>query len=166
MSFLRPAVHYAEGGKVIGPTWPRERRPLYPGGIESFTSNLESVRAWWTDSPNSNIAMALGRSGLLAICVESAEGGNSAAWLGVLSVPTMRIVAGAGVYLLFQRPDFEVTRCQLAPDVSVRCDSGFILLPPSVIPGARYTWNGTRTVAELPPMAMDLLRKRPASALR
>ena len=165
MTLPRAALHYAEGGRVIGPTWPRERRPLHPGGIETFTSDLETVRAWWGKSPNSNIALALGRSGLLAVCVDSPEGGSSAAWLGLLSVPTMRIETGAALYLLFQRPDFDVGSRQLAPEVSVRCDGRFILLPPSVIPGARYTWNGTRAIAKLPPMAMNILGKaRPCSA--
>lgn len=161
MTNLRAARRYADKGWHIFPLWSRDRRPIYPGGIEVATADVDTVARWWDEAPESNIALAPGRSGLIAIGMEP-EGSASAAWLGLLSVPTLRIESNCGVQLLFRRPPFEVeSRSGLAPGISICCDSGFILLPPSILPGGeRFRWGKSRHLAELPPVVVELLRTR------
>jgi hypothetical protein len=87
MTPSRAARRYADQGWHVLPLWARDRRPIYPGGIEVATADLATVARWWDEAPESNIALAPGRSGLIAVGMES-DGAASAAWLGLLGVRT------------------------------------------------------------------------------
>lgn len=62
---LEAAVYYAEHGLKVFPLKQGLKRPATHNGLLSATTDLESIRAWLTDS-NQNLAIATG-SGLVVI---------------------------------------------------------------------------------------------------
>ena len=54
------------------------KHPRTKHGFKDATTNIEQVRGWWREYPNSNIGIATGRpSGLLAIDVDGDSGERS-----------------------------------------------------------------------------------------
>jgi hypothetical protein len=153
----QPLISVADGGR----------------GFKDATTNIEQVVAWWMRWPNGNIGCWPGPSGLVVIDVDGPAGEAAAQELGLLDQPTLVCRTGrpdGGRHLYFRRPNFHVGNRGLAPQLEVRSDDGYVLVPPSVHPsGAVYRWEGTwDLVAELPPRARDALERaqlEPAAAV-
>jgi hypothetical protein len=160
----RAALGYAEHGWPVFPCRPRGKEPyIGPPGFHQATTDLDTVREWWTRWPDANIGLYPGPAGLLVIDVDGPAGEAVAQALGLLSEPTLTSVsgrAGGGRHLYFRHPGFHVGNRDLGPHLNVRGDAGYVLVPPSVHPtGTRYRWAGrAEEIAPLPPRALDVLR--------
>lgn len=165
------AERYAAAGWHVFPLGVRSKKPLLSGGAGflSATTDLEQIRRWWAQTPNANIGLWPGQSGLVVLDIDGPGGEQGAREMGALSQPTLVCTTGradGGRHLYFRRPDFSVSNCDLAPNFEVRGDAGYVVAPPSVHPsGAVYRWLGKADeIRELPPRVLAFLRTAQSGA--
>lgn len=146
MSFFQDAaLRYADLGYPVFPCLPDvDPKPLTPNGFYNATTDLDEVEAHWHDNPVACIGVATG--GLLVVDVDSKDN----PWLAeyperansLLAAPTS-ITPSGGRHHYFRLPPGKIWRCsvrQLAPNVDIRTDGGYAILPPSVRKDGRYKW--------------------------
>jgi hypothetical protein len=138
------AVALAERGYFIFPCKPRGKRPLTEHGYKDATNDVEVVRKWWEQYPDANIGLVPGLSGFLVIDVDGPIGEESLRCLGLDTVKTLFVKTGRGRHLYFARPNGRIGNAHdLGKGLDIRCDAGYVLVPPSVHPtGAKYQWGG------------------------
>lgn len=114
------------------------------------------VDTWWTRWPHAGIALVTGEISSVVVIEEDREG--ALAELG--PVPeTLTAHSARGRHFYFEHPGRWVkTRPDLVPDVDVRGDGGFVVLPPSVHPsGHVYAWERRMRPQPLPEHLAALL---------
>lgn len=168
-ALARAAVKYAEHGWHVFPLLPRGKHPLLKngGGFTAATCSAEIVADWWHANPDANIGLWPGQSQLVVIDLDGPDGQANAQTLGLLSQPTLECRTGradGGRHLYFKRPNFPISNAAIGKKIDVRCDAGYVILPPSVHPsGRRYEWLGrVEDIQELPPAVVELLRRAQA----
>ena len=161
----RAAERYAGAGWHVFPLPARQKKP-FPGtrGLYEATADVARTRTRWRAYPDSNIGLWPGPSGLLVIDLDGPAALEAAAPLGLLDVSTLTCTTGredGGMHRYFQHPGGTVGNVKIVPGakIDVRCDAGYVLLPPSVHPsGRRYAWQDPRVpIAELPAPARHAL---------
>ncbi len=184
---LRAALWYAERGMPVLPLHtPKNGRcscgrsdcpnpgkdPRIQGGYENATTEVTTIRGWWSRWPDANIGVVPGRAGLIVFDVDGPEGKASARALGLLAEPTVTTTTSRGVHLFFRHPGGGIgNRFPGVDHIDVRADKGYVIVPPSLhVTGHVYEWLRFDGVAPLPvpPLALAALRngkKAPKSAL-
>lgn len=156
--FLAAALHYAEHGWHIFPLIPRDKKPLGDGGFHRATTDATQIRAWWAATPNANLGLAPGPSGLVVVDIDGPTALSTARALGLLEDPTLTVQTCRadfpGRHLYFTHPGGTIGNLRLAildgelrkvpgddPGLEVKADAGYVVLPPSVHPsGGIYRW--------------------------
>lgn len=136
----------------------RGKHPLHVG-FQHAVTDTELIRKWWTEQPDANIGLVPGRSGLIAFDIDNARAESVAEALGLLREPTLTVRTArpdyAGAHLYFQRPSFRVDNLTIGGALTVRCDAGYTVAPPSMgYSGQRYS---VLTRAEPLPLTADAL---------
>ena len=168
----KAALNYARNGWFVFPIKPRDKTPMTPNGFKNASNNPETVRAWWAKTPDANIGLDCGRSGLVVVDLDKrGEEDGVSEWqalaAGYGDTPTATsLTGGGGKHLLFKKPEGVTIRNsagRLAKHIDVRGDGGYIVLPPSIHPtGPDYRWQDERTaLAPLPEFVMHLLASDP-----
>ncbi len=168
VSLLPAALEYANQGWAILPLQSRGKRPRIDkadggNGWKDATTNLDQIRAWWTQWPTANIGYAP-RGRMLIIDIDPRNGGKDG-WLKLTQAITMpdtrRAKTGSGYHVYFTLPDgFTFPSCDLPgyTGLEIKCESGYVLLPPSIHPdGPTYTWQNPETPIALAPDALIAL---------
>jgi len=121
--------------------------------VFSATTDPETIKKWWTQWPDANIAIATGRkSGIFVIDVDADRGGEET--LRSLEAqneklpPTATVITGGGGrHLYFDCPEHQTVRNsqdKLGPGIDVRGDNGYVVAPPSRhSSGKVYQWLKT-----------------------
>jgi hypothetical protein len=128
---------------------PRTRR-----GLLDATDDEATIRRWWTQWPDANIALATG-SGIAVFDIDGAEGEAEFKALVAIhgAVPsTLAAQTGHGHHLVFAtRPGAGEVRSSARGNVHVRGEGGYIIVAPSDhISGRKYQWINKVTPASLP----------------
>jgi hypothetical protein len=128
-------------------------------GLKDATTDPETIRQWWLQEPQCNIAIATGAvSKIFVVDVDGldAEGAlrKFEAEHGELPA-TVEAITARGRHIYFRAPGVSVrnTAGKIAPSVDTRGDGGYVLAPPSIHPSGRvYCWSVdcARTFAEAP----------------
>ena len=142
------ALWYAEQGLAVFRLQPGRKTPL-PGsrGCKDATTDLEQVRAWWTEHPEANIGIATGHL-VDVIDLDGLEGQLS--WLRLVEEPPtiygkVSTPRPGGGHLYVAAVPGTGNRAGILPSVDYRGTGGYVVAPPSVItegngyPG-RYEW--------------------------
>jgi hypothetical protein len=155
---LTAALSYAKRGWPVFPCAPRSKIPATVHGFKDATTNEKQIRAWWTDNPNYNVAIATGQaSGLFVFDVDQKPERTIDEALGDLPVlpdaPTVE--TGGGGYQYFWRypagSDLSISGGKLGVGIDTRGNGGYVVAPPSIHPsGKPYRWFDL-VEAELPP---------------
>lgn len=150
----RAAVELVESGFAVFPLQPRSKRPATKHGVNDWTDDAESVRAWWLDHPDHNIGIACGTpsGGLLVLDFDVDEDKDKDglstlyAWErahGELPETAVSITGRGGMHYLYR-----TDRTNIHPSVNhelsvdIRSDGSYIVAPPSVHDnGRRYEWQ-------------------------
>jgi hypothetical protein len=167
------AENYARTGWSIFPLRPRDKRPLTTHGLDDATTNLDTIRRWWTKTPDANIGLNCGKSGLVVVDLDKrAEHDGLAEWATLTGKHHLNphtstsLTGGGGQHLLFKVPpgvEIKNSAGKLAPGIDVRGEGGYIVLPPSIHPsGKPYAWADDNTTIEiLPEPVIDILTHEP-----
>lgn len=173
-TLLQAAERYAKSGWYLFPLKPRDKKPITTHGLDDASNDLDTIRRWWTQTPQANIGLNCGKSGLVVIDLDMDEkkGENGIAeWKKIteknrLLVNTSTSITGSGGrHLIFKSIDIPVRNSQdrLALGIDVRGEGGYIVLPPSIHPsGKPYEWLDTTNTIELFPVPIaEILNKEP-----
>lgn len=144
------------------------KHPRITNGVNGASSDEQTVRAWWTQWPGSNIGLACGRqSGVIVIDIDPRHGGfeSMEEYESFNDVPPTLAAAsgGGGMHLFFSYPrDGHPigNRTDWLPGVDVRSDGGYVILAPSRhISGANYSWtNWGHQIAPAPQHLLQSIR--------
>jgi hypothetical protein len=168
--FADAALRYAGHGWCVFPLAVRDKKPLLSEkeggqGFKDATADAERVRTWIEREPCANVGLWPGVSNLCVIDVDGPKGEAGAETLGLLESPSLMCITGrddGGRHLYFRRPDFTLGNVKAIPHgLDVRCDAGYVVLPPSVHPlGTVYRWQGRASdIAPLPVRALAVLHE-------
>jgi hypothetical protein len=99
LTFCDAALHYTERGIAVFPLCPRSKIPAVKKGFYNATTDHNQIRAWWTENPRYNVAIAPGEvSSVIVIDVDGIEGEKSLTELeakcGTLPVTVTQITPG------------------------------------------------------------------------
>src|SRR5699024_803274 len=72
---LEHALKYAADGLAVFPLVPRTKRPATAHGKDDATLGADQIRAWWTATPDANIA-ARPPEGVVVLDVDPRHGGT------------------------------------------------------------------------------------------
>ena len=154
--------------------------PLTAHGCKDATRDRAQVDSWWTQYPSANIGIATGEiNGLLVIDVDikhdQGKYGDESLKaleqeLGDLPDTWIAITGSGGLHYYFRYPeghDIRNSASQLAQDIDIRAQGGYVVAPPSVHPetGHVYEWEcgsdpDETPLAELPEKWLERLEKK------
>ncbi|MEL6189629.1 MAG: bifunctional DNA primase/polymerase [Myxococcota bacterium] len=132
------AKAYARLGHVVFPVRGRDKRPLVRWGTQA-TDDRRVLDGWWSQWPDAMIGLPTGeRNGVLVLDVDCRRGGcglTALRGLGfdpVASTPLCVQTPSEGFHFYF-RYDHPLRNSSgvIAPNVDVRGDGGFVVVPPS-----------------------------------
>ncbi len=156
-SSLDAALRHAAAGRPIFPCG-LDKRPLTPRGFYDATTDPGAIRQWWGRWPTAMIGMPTGEPAgvfVIDVDVDPARGKDGEAALadlvrrhGPLPDTVEAMTPRGGRHLYFRHPrDGARIPCsagKLADSIDVRGDGGYVILPPSTMPGGRgYCWEGS-----------------------
>ena len=118
--------------RSIFPCAAKTKLPVAGGrGFHDATDDIDEIERIWRERPDLNVAIGLGASGLFAVDVETAEH----PWLDQLSETWTQRTPAGGWHFLYRQPGGRaipsVALGQLAADVEIKGDGGYVLLAPS-----------------------------------
>lgn len=136
------------------------KHPRTFNGLTDATSDTDTIEAWWTMWPESNIGIITGAaSGLVVVDIDDPD-------IAPTFTDTVECRTGSGGrHLYYKHPGGQVkSSVKVAPGTDSRADGGYVVAPPSRhISGEVYTWvegpNDTEMV-DAPRWWIDLLEKK------
>jgi hypothetical protein len=147
-SMISNALALASRGMHVFPCVPRDKQPATEHGCKDATTNTETIREWWRQQPECNVAIATGAlSRVFAVDVDGLDAECELRRLeaehGDLPA-TIEAITPRGRHVYFRMPERPVRNStgKIAPGIDTRGDGGYCLAPPSVHPtGRRYCWS-------------------------
>ncbi len=163
---------YAARSWLVFPVRSRSKVPATRRGLHDATSDPDTVSRWWRSTPEANIGVDCGRSGLLVVDLDGEQGIEAWADLAATAAPGTHAheptlvsrTGGGGMQLFFTVPDqadgARSTVGRLRPGIDTRGLGGYAVLPPSQHPsGRRYRWwTRHNELAPAPPWLAELMR--------
>lgn len=145
------ALEYADRGWRVFPCMPLSKRPLVKDWPAVATCETDTIRRWWTETPQANIAVLCGQaSGLLIFDFDGAEGLATYERLRAefdLKGTLVRTPSG-GLHVYLKHPGVPISRqIRAMPGLDVLGENSFAVAPPSRIiydkpNGAKYARTG------------------------
>ena len=136
------ALWYAAMGMFVHPC--DGKAPFLKDWPNLSSRDEDKIREWWTKWPNANIGLNPGKSGLVAIDVDSYKGGELDLDFDDKQTVTT-ITGGGGEHLLYNANGIAYGNSFAGEGVAidVKGVGGNLILPPSVHPktGRRYEWE-------------------------
>ncbi len=138
---LEEALAYASQGFHIFPILPGAKEPPLTGhgGYKHATTDPEQIRAWWTAHPSANIGYVPGRSGVVVADVDPKNDPDPAIVAMLTETLSVRTPSG-GRHHHYDAGGKLYGNGRLAQGIDIRCATGYVLLPPSVVDGRAYEW--------------------------
>jgi hypothetical protein len=181
---LAEALNYAAHGWPVFPITPGGKTPVIPSahkdkaeqrkckgrcgrqghGLYDATTEPAVIRAWWRKWPDANIGHPTGGgSGHVVLDPDGPEGeatlNRLAADLGAIPETfTVRTPGGRHVYVEHPGGTVKNSTSKLGPDLDVRGDGGYVVLPPSRRPDGVYVVERDTPIQALRPAWHDRLR--------
>jgi hypothetical protein len=112
-------------------------------------------------NPNANVGIATGQvSGLVVIDVDGKTGEQTLQQWGGLSEPTLTCNTSRGFHRYHQLGNGGLPSRNLAPEIDLKADGGYVVAPPSVYDGgSRYAWERwEEEIRLLPPKVREVLQ--------
>ena len=159
----RAALAYALEGKPVFPCEPGGKRPLgrlVPNGLKNATTDPDTIRRWWSDTPDANIGIPTGLPTTFTVLdvdikLEQNIRGDIAlegleALNGALPPTRMQLTPSGGKHYLFAyTPGIGNSASGIGKGLDIRGEGGYVIVAPSVLPNGVYTVNDVE-LAEMP----------------
>ena len=144
------ALAYAQDGIPVFPCRENGKEPACPHGFLDATTDVNKINSpeWWSGH-DYNLAIVPDMAGWAVIDLDR---GGQATWDSLCPTPvnTMSVrTPSTGRHLYFKGKLPPSTR-KLGPGIDTRGYGSYVLVPPSVINGVEYQWEGTNTLEVLP----------------
>lgn len=168
-SKLAFALDYAARGFAVFPCLETSKAPAIGRGFHSATTNPATIRRWFLNCPQYNLAIATGI--VSRVWVLDVDGSNGAQSLAELEVqfgqlpPTLTSITASGCHFWFRLTDpMPSSVGRIAEGLDVRADGGYVLAAPSVHPdGPIYRWTNARDLAIAPKWLIERARQKVAA---
>ena len=174
------ALFYASKSLPVFPVKPKGKNPLTEHGCNDASTDVEQIKAWWSQWPNANIGIATGAP-LVVLDVDidhdrGKYGDESLEALvqefGPLPETWLCLTGGGGLHYYFYCDDPTVTiGSDLAPGLDFRGRGGYVVAPPSLHPsGNRYEWEASSDPADgaapaaIPDWLLELIKGKAMTA--
>ncbi len=158
------ALAYAQQGKPIFPCGPGSKQPLgrlVPNGFKDATTDLDTVRRWWTEAPTANIGMPTGLPAtgtVLDVDIKPEQNIQGDATLeglvalnGELPITLLQRTPSGGMHFCFAyAPGLGNSAGTLGKGLDIRGEGGYIVVAPSILPTGVYTWANDAELAPIP----------------
>ena len=167
-SGLAFALDYAARGFAVFPCLETSKAPAIGRGFHSATTNPATIRRWFLNCSQYNLAIATGiASGVWVLDVDDSNGAQSLLELEDQfgAIPnTLTSVTASGCHFWFRLTDpMPSSVGQVGAGLDVRADGGYVLAPPSVHPdGPVYRWTDARDIAVAPAWLVRRAMRKPA----
>lgn len=156
---LDAALAYAAEGTPVFPCIPGGKKPLTEHGFHDATTDEATIRRWWADEPEANVAFSPHSVGLSVVDLDGPE--PAAAWDvavlengGTTDTKTVLTPREGGVHLYYEG-ELPPTQSKLGFHIDTRGRGSYALLPPSVIDGRstpdEAAWGSYRYLKSPPP---------------
>lgn len=154
---------YCGRGWYIFPLREKSKQPLHKGGFHTASNDIKLIETWNRNNPNSNWGLYPGRSGLCVLDIDVNKGGDPQA-LGKLP-ETLTVKTSNGLHLYYRKPEgmkIGNDHTNFPKGWDIRCDSGYVVLPPSIHPETNkpYEWENNLEVLPLPETIRERLVKK------
>lgn len=136
-----------------------------PHGFKNASTDEPSIRQWWAEYPDANIAIATGAvSGIVVIDIDEGHGGVTS-WENLESrygdIPDASYIAtgGGGYHIYLSHPGRPVrnSAARIGMGIDVRGDGGYVIAPPSIhITGTRYE-GVINSAPDIPPWLLKVI---------
>ncbi|WP_449246294.1 bifunctional DNA primase/polymerase [Desulfarculus baarsii] len=150
---LDAALELLDRGLSVIPIKPGQKRPQLASWKEFQTrvATAEEAEAWFERWPQANLALITG--GVSGLWVADADGPAGVELLR-RQWPTASVYAhtpGGGLHAYFALPAGARVEngVRVAPELDIRGEGGYVLVPPSVIHGRAYAWEFTEGMGGL-----------------
>jgi len=157
--FLKSALTYAIWFQIlVFPLKPRSKIPLTAHGHIDATKDPTTIKGYWDNAPNANVAGRAGeKSGIVILDMDERHGGSDSLYelekrYGPLPHTPTTKTGGGGLHIFFRHPGIRVpNRTGLFPGIDIRGDGGYVVLPPSIHESGReYAWEISSRIGEIP----------------
>ncbi len=153
---LNAALDYAARGWPIFPCEPRGKRPITSHGVKDATTDVSTIRQWWTRWPEANIALACGKiSGISVVDIDVDEEKGINGWKSMEEFPDIPLTVQqttprGGAHMLFRTDNPPKNKNSFRPGIDIRADGYYIILTPSIHPnGKAYKWTDSCAPGEI-----------------
>ena len=154
-ALLLSALDYTRRlGLLVLPLRPDSKIPLagarccngtHSNGSSTASGDPAVVARWWREHPDANLGIATGHR-VDVIDQDGPEGaiswariGRADAWPAVLGIVLTVRGEGAGVHR-YVAASGDGNGAKIAPGIDYRGRGGYVVAPPSIIEGRRYSW--------------------------
>jgi putative DNA primase/helicase len=176
---LDAARAYAERGWAVFPCQPKSKQPLTAHGFKDASTDLKQIRAWWTDCPEANVAIATGAvSSITVFDVDikpwkDVHGDQSllallAEYGALPSTLYQRTWSGGLQYIFAHAPGVRNSTSKVGPHLDIRGDGGYVIVPPSIVEEddrfGVYAWQNDAEVAPMPDWLLERVKSAGAEA--
>jgi putative DNA primase/helicase len=171
-TMLDAALAYAATGWAVFPCVPRGKRPLTASGFKDATTDADQIRAWWTEFPDANVAIATGERSnvdVLDADIKPWKGARGDLSLFALisehgALPETRYQrtwSGGLQYFFKHSPGVRNSAGKVGDHLDIRGDGGYVVVAPSVVEDdgqaeGTYMWESDAQLASMPPWLFDL----------
>jgi len=151
-SLAGAACWYAERGHLVFPLRPGTKVPLTKNGFHDASMNPDTIRAWWTRTPQANIGLTTGHM-FDVIDLDGPQGIRNAADIADRLPPTLGTITTPHGFHLYIRPTGDRCKNGFVPGIDYKGIGGYVVAPPSITlapcdrdycagacKGVRYTW--------------------------
>lgn len=153
MSLSEAAEHYAHLGYKVFPLKPRGKEPLgelVQHGCKDASSDVDTIKKWWKAYPEANIGFVTGKTNrCFVIDIDGSTGKEELRkikkdreWPKTIIAKSGRDGGGHFYFRYPEEIEMVKNRAGVLPNVDIRGDGGYIVVPPSIHPnGKKYSWK-------------------------
>ena len=164
---VEAALSYAAKGYHVFPCKPRSKVPATPNGFKDATTDEQTIRGWWEQHPQYNIAVATGRaSGFVVLDVDGEAGERTMKERGLHTPATVTVKTPRGYHYWLRYPSGGIGSYtdifRENSGIDIRGDGGYVVVPGSVLDTGVYEWImglEDATLAECPDWLLETHRQ-------
>ena len=161
-SLKEAALEYARMGWSVFPITPGDKKPPLCKWRDESTTDADAIAAWWARTPQANIGVDCGKSGLFVVDLDK-KGDGMATWdaLGYKADTHTAATAGGGFHLYYSTGvELGNSVRKLGDGIDTRGVGGYVLAPPSLVGGKEYAWIDDDPVLPMPRALVELLKPK------